>query len=54
MTEVFRTIQVINKLNGLDITYRMNFINDWLILIASLKMWNPLIKKKKLNLCPLH
>ncbi|CAI6353718.1 unnamed protein product [Macrosiphum euphorbiae] len=50
MAEVFRNMKVVNKLNGSNITNRMNFINGWLITISSLKMlWYSLNPTKNPN-----
>lgn len=43
MTEMFKNLKVISKINNTDVTKRTNFINGWLISIYGLQMlWTAL------------
>lgn len=54
MTEMFKNMKVISKLNGSDMTQQINCLNGWLVSISGLQMlWNSLNnnQNKDYSLC---
>lgn len=52
---LFEKLRVVSKVNGTDITPRMNFINEWLISINGLLMlWDSLKQEKIMIMFYIH